>query len=326
MSAMKPSALVVVGASAGGVGPLLDLAASLPADLPASVCIVLHVGAQRSILPQLLSSCGALPARHPADGEALRPGQVYVAPPDRHLLVDADRVRLFHGPRENHARPAIDPLFRSAAIHWGSRCIGVVLSGAMDDGSAGLAAIKASGGAALVQDPQTAFDPSMPHSAMARVAVDHKAEPAALGQFISQFVTICGSVPPGAVPEELVAEHAVFEGDRPMDQLARIGRPSGLTCPECGGALWELDPHRGLRFRCHTGHAYSALALDDAQQRDGDQVLAVAVRTLREREMLLRRMADVAQAIGDDQQAQAGRRQAGCVRAQRDALQELLRD
>ena len=164
--------LVVIGASAGAVPVLLELATQLPAGFPAAVLVVLHVGAHHSVLPELLKGCGALHARHAVDGQALQPGTIEVAPPDLHLLVEGSRIRLQYGPKENHARPAIDPLFRSAALARGPRVIGVLLSGRLDDGTAGLRAIKQCGGLALVQDPDDAEHPEMPRSALACVDVD----------------------------------------------------------------------------------------------------------------------------------------------------------
>lgn len=171
--APAPAHAIVIGASAGGVAALLELAAALPADLDAAIGVVLHVGKRPSILPELLAARGKLAARHPKDGEPLVAGTIYVAPPDHHMLFTQDSVCLSREPREHHARPAIDPLFRSAALAWRERAIGVVLTGELDDGTAGLALIKEFGGIAIVQDPATADEPSMPASAIAHVAVDH---------------------------------------------------------------------------------------------------------------------------------------------------------
>ena len=164
--------LVVIGASAGAVPVLLELASQLPAGFPAAVLVVLHVGAHHSVLPELLKGCGALRARHAVDGQALEPGTIEIAPPDLHLLIDGSRIRLQYGPKENHARPAIDPLFRSAAQAHGPQVIGVLLSGRLDDGTAGLGAIKQCGGLAVVQDPDDAEHPEMPRNALAQVDVD----------------------------------------------------------------------------------------------------------------------------------------------------------
>lgn len=165
--------VVVIGASAGGVTALLEISRALPPAFPAPVCVVQHVGSHPSILPELLQFRGANTAMHAKDGQQLQPGTLLIAPPDRHMLLDGDRVRLTRGPKENHARPAIDPLFRTAAVSLRSRVIAVVLTGQMDDGTAGLAAIKDCGGTAVVQDPATAEEPSMPRSALAKVSVDH---------------------------------------------------------------------------------------------------------------------------------------------------------
>jgi two-component system, chemotaxis family, protein-glutamate methylesterase/glutaminase len=315
--------LIVVGASAGGVAPLLELASSLPADLNAIVCVVLHVGSQRSILPQLLSKRSALPARHAVDGQVPVAGRIYVAPPDHHLLIGKNALRLSRGPRENHARPAIDPLFRTAALHWRERTIGVVLSGAMDDGTAGLAAIHSSGGCTVVQDPATAFDPAMPQSALANVRVDHCVAPDDMGPLLVRLAAKDNAVR-AAAPDIFMHEQAVFEGDRPMDHLSTIGTPVSLGCPECGGGLWELKERAPLRYRCHTGHAYTALSLQAAQEREADHALQASVRALQERAMLLRRLADVAEDTGDARQAAIGREQAQKVQEQVRSLRALI--
>jgi two-component system chemotaxis response regulator CheB len=311
---------ILIGASSGGVAALLQVTSGLPADLQAVVGIVLHVGTQYSILPELLARGGTWRAVHAQNGQALEPGTLYVAPPDQHMLFTRHAVRLSHGPRENHARPAVDPLFRSAALEWRERAIGVVLTGDLDDGTAGLGAIKAYGGTAIVQDPATAFQPSMPASALANVQVDHCL---ALADIAPMLVRLVGGEPPppGSEPGPTPArEQAIFEGDQPLENLAQVGQPSALTCPECGGGLWELKEAKPLRYRCHTGHGYSALSLESAQTEKAEQTLWSSVRALQEREMLLRRLANVAEATGDKIQADVGRRQADRVKAQVEQL------
>jgi two-component system chemotaxis response regulator CheB len=308
-SSMDLPYAIVIGASSGGVSALLEVVAGLPADLPAVVGVVLHVGSQQSILPELLSARGALPAGHARDDEPLRPGRIYVAPPDRHMLFTPKAVQLNRGPRENHARPAIDPLFRSVAVNWRNRAVGVILTGYLDDGTAGLAAIKDCGGTAIVQDPATALEPSMPASAMANVAVDLCLPLHGIAAALRERVTEkpVGDPP---VPEGLLHEQAVFEGAHMLENLKAVAAPSTFTCPDCGGALWEVKDTRPLRYRCHTGHAFTARSLENLQAEVAEHAMWSSVRSLQEREMLLRRLAAVSRATGDAHQADVGVREA----------------
>jgi two-component system chemotaxis response regulator CheB len=286
--------IVAIGGSTGGVPAMIDVVAALPRDFPAAVLAVLHIGANESQMPALLSSRGALRAIHPQDGQVPEPGVVHVAPPDRHMIVEGGRLRLVHGPKEHHTRPAIDPLFRSAAADQRERVIGVVLSGGMDDGTAGLQAIKACGGLAVVQHPATAIDPSMPMSALTYAPVDYVRP---LGQLAPLLVELAGQ-PVGAtpsIPDRLLHELANFQGTRqPMEHLDAIGRPSVFTCPECDGVLWELADTQPPRFRCHTGHAFSLRSLDADQRGSTEDAIWAAMRALQERAQLLRRLADSA--------------------------------
>jgi two-component system, chemotaxis family, protein-glutamate methylesterase/glutaminase len=320
---------IVIGASAGGVGALLELVQALPGPLDAAVGIVLHVGSRHSLLPELLNARGAPNARHARDGEPLAAGSIYVAPPDHHMLFTRDSVRLSRGPRENHARPAIDPLFRSTALTWGDQSIGVVLTGDLDDGTAGLAAIKQCGGLAIVQDPATALEPSMPRSALANVEVDHCLDVPGIARLLHSLASrpAAKEGEPRQPPESILRENAIFEGnlslDTTMQNLAEIGNLTPMTCPECGGGLWEMKKSRPPRYRCHTGHGFSAASLDHAQGQMAEESLWTSVRALREREMLLRRLAAVAEATGDTAQAEAGRREAERVRAQSEQLVQM---
>ena len=316
MATDSPSGfLVVVGSSAGGITALMELAQTLPAGFPAPVCIVQHVGANPSVLPELLSSRGPHPAVHARDRQLLTPGVLHIAPPDHHMLVEGRSLRLTRGPRENHTRPAIDPLFRSAALAWGARTIGVVLTGYMDDGTAGLGAIKDRGGIAVVQDPATAEEPSMPESALRHVAVDHTVPVAEMGALLSSLVQqepVAGSSATPALEHEV----AINRGEVELEHLQAIAQPAGIACPDCGGGLWEVKDSPQLRFRCHTGHAFGVDALAHAQVDAGEQALRSGVRALQEREMLLRRIASVAELTGESGQAEAARRQADRLHAQ----------
>jgi two-component system chemotaxis response regulator CheB len=310
--------LVVIGSSAGGISALLLLAQTLPAGFPAPICVVQHVGSNHSILPELMSNQGPHPAVHARDGQLLTPGVIHIAPPDHHMLVQGRYLRLTRGPRENHTRPAVDPLFRSAALAWGPRTIGVVLTGFMDDGSAGLAAVKDCGGIAIVQDPATAAEPSMPESAMAVTDVDYCVPVEEIPPLLSSLVRQEVKSQPQPAPT-VEREVAINRGDDIVENLMAIAAPAGLGCPDCGGGLFEVKDSRQLRYRCHTGHAFAARTLERAQVEAGEQSMRSGVRALQERELLLRRMAAVSEATGDGTQAAAARRQA-------DRLHEQVRD
>lgn len=245
--------IIVVGASAGGVEALKRLATYLPPDLTAAVFVVLHVG-QTSYLPEILDRAGPLRATKAESGEQFERGRIYVASPGFHLLLHDDHMLLRRGPRENLARPAIDPLFRSAACSYGARVIGVLLSGSLSDGTSGLRAIKAVGGVTVIQDPQDAAVPDMVRSAQRHVQIDHCVPIAGMGDLLARLASEPAGetlpVPPGVRLEAAVAaqEHSA------MSNEDRLGDLSVFVCPECHGPLWEIEDGDMLRFRCHTGH------------------------------------------------------------------------
>jgi two-component system chemotaxis response regulator CheB len=319
--------VVAIGSSSGGVDALLELAAAMPPRFPTIVLVTQHIGDHPSILPELMRARGPNHAMHAHDGDKPLPGTIYVAPPDHHMLLDRDRIRLFRGPRENYCRPAIDPMFRSVALSWRSRAIGVVLTGQLDDGTAGLKAIKQCGGWAIVQDPATAQQPSMPASALANVEVDFRLR---IDEIVPAILRIVGGGEPpqarAAPPESLHREQMIHHGRQTMENLSAIGQPSGLTCPDCGGSLWELKDQKPLRYRCHTGHAFSAQSLQYAQGESAEHALWSSVRSLQEREMLLRRMAFVARAQGDAAQEQAAQEQAERTNEQAQRLVRMIEE
>jgi two-component system chemotaxis response regulator CheB len=294
---VPPRELVLIGASAGGVGALQELVSGLPPDFSASILVVLHVSAEStSVLPQILSRRGPLPAAFARDGDELRRGQIFVAPSDHHMLVRDGHIRLTRGPRENGHRPAIDPLFRTAARAVGGRCIGVVLSGLLDDGAAGLRFLQQHGGAAIVQDPEEALFPSMPRAALAQTAPDRIATAHEMAQVLCELIeepVPIGAAPAPGPPDADEQGRDRVEIEYPPDVAALLaGPPSGLTCPECGGALWEQQETGGSwRFACHTGHAYSLGSLAEEQGRTLEMVLWSAVRALEERADMQRRLA-----------------------------------
>ena len=284
--------LVVIGASAGGVRALQVLAAQLDPGFAAPLLVVQHVGSHPSMLPALLARSGPLPAAHAQDGVRLEPGRIYVAPPDRHMVVDGDLIRVNHGPREHHTRPAVDPLFRSAAVSFGPAAVGVVLTGFLDDGTAGLQAIKRCGGRAVVQDPDDAEAPSMPLSALRYVEVDHCVPLSTMGALLASLVAADPPARIARVPELIEREHAILLGKgEPMAHTTAIGSPSVFACPDCYGTLFQIDGEPP-RFRCHTGHAFSLRSLHHAQAEATDEALWSALRALQEKQMLLSRQAE----------------------------------
>jgi two-component system chemotaxis response regulator CheB len=302
---------VVIGASAGGVEVLRRVVGDLPGNLDATVCVVLHIApGSPSALAPILQRAGRLPCHAAADGEELRPGQILVAPPDRHLVVEDGRVKLTLGPRENGHRPAVDALFRSAALARGVRVIGVILSGTRDDGSAGLAVIKACGGAAVVQDPKEALYAGMPASAIANVAVDAVVPSSLIGSTVAAMVN-GGDVPPGV-------ESSASNDDPPESEQVTT------VCPECGGVLSERSVGGMAQWECRVGHRYSPDSLADAQAHGVEAALWAAVRALEDRELLLTRMADQAEARGQPRSARSFRRRAQAAGEQAEQVRVAL--
>ncbi len=305
--------LVVIGASAGGVEVLTRLVKDLPADLPAAVCIVLHIApGSPSMLAKILGRAGTLPCRPAGDGEALCEGVILVAPPDHHLVINDGHARLTVGPRENGHRPAIDVLFRSAARAYDSRVVGVVLSGTRDDGTAGLAAIKSSGGAAIVQDPADALYPGMPASAIAGVSVDAVVPAGLIGSTIAQMIN--GEDPPPSARRD----------DPASDPPPPDAGPVTAICPECGGVLSERSELGVLQWQCKVGHRYSPETLIDAQADDVEGALWAAVRALGDRAALLERMAHQAERRGQSRSARRFRRQAQSASEQAEIVRHAL--
>jgi two-component system chemotaxis response regulator CheB len=288
--------IIVIGASAGGVEPLKKLISLLPRGFDAAIFIVWHISPSLTgVLPQILSRAGDLPAGNARDNEPIERGRIYVAPPDHHLVLEEGVVRISRGPKENGFRPAVDPLFRSAAYVYGPQVVGIVLSGALDDGTAGLMAIKKFGGIAIVQDPDEAEVRSMPERAMEVVSVDHcvRIEPmAALLLKLSEQ-----EVPEAPVVSEEDRTRTEFEIDIAMQRdkkydVLRHGSLAPLTCPECHGALVSIIEGTHTRFRCHTGHAFSAESLLDAINSSTEQQIWTAIRSLNESILLLNHMGD----------------------------------
>jgi two-component system, chemotaxis family, protein-glutamate methylesterase/glutaminase len=290
--------IVVIGSSAGGVEALRRFCRGLSEDFPASVFIAQHLSpSARSALPQILDKAGPLPAATPEEGETVRPGRIYVAAPDRHMLLKDGRILMRRGPLENRTRPAADALFRSAAVAYGSRVIGVVLTGLLDDGTEGLIAIKKAGGLSVIQDPDDAEWPSMPRMAMERDHVDHCLPLAGIPALLGRLV--CETAGPShPLPADILAEAAISEREfAVMDSRSTTpGSPSPLSCPDCGGVLNQIENKASLRFRCQVGHAFTPDGLAAAQNDELERALGIAVRTHRDRMRLFDNMRREAQA------------------------------
>ncbi|MEH1844775.1 MAG: chemotaxis protein CheB [Nostoc sp.] len=293
---MPKQNIIVVGGSAGGVEALTYLVKHLPPDLNAAVIIVLHIPSHiRSVLLRILSRVGKLPVSHAQDGEAIVPGWIYVAPPDYHLLLEPGYLRLTRGAKENRCRPAIDPLFRSAAKTYGQRVIAVLLTGMLDDGTAGLVAVKMRGGVAIVQNPNDALYPDMPRNAIENVEdIDHIVPLSDIPSILAALVNTPMEVEtekPIPSKMEFESEIAKLNLEAVENESDRPGKPSTFGCPDCGGILWEIQEGNLLRFRCRTGHAFSAKTLLATQSDALDEALWVALRALEEKASLSHRMA-----------------------------------
>jgi two-component system, chemotaxis family, protein-glutamate methylesterase/glutaminase len=289
--------IIVIGTSAGGLKALGAILGALPPDLAAVIFIVQHLAPDKpSILPQILSDLSPLPASHPSDRELIQTGRIYIAPPDHHLLVNQGAMRVVRGPQENRFRPAIDTLFRSAARAYGTRVVGVVLTGYLDDGTVGLQAIKKRGGVAIVQDPQEAEYPSMAKSALRFVKIDHCLPLAEIPGLLVQL-----SQDPAAaeeeypVTEEIEVESKIAEQQMNTQEflthVESIGTRTTYTCPECSGSIWQIGQEHPLRFRCHIGHSFTANVFLSEQTQNLENALWSAVRAMEEKVTFSRQMA-----------------------------------
>lgn len=320
--------VIAIGASAGGVPALETLTAGLPPDLAAPILLVLHVGAHDSRLPAVLARRTPLKVTHARPGDTLSAGCIHIAPPDHHMLLEpGGRIALSRGPKEHYTRPAIDPLFRSVALACGPRAIGVILTGMLDDGTAGLQAIKRGGGIAVVQDPKDAAVPSMPASALANVRVDHCVPLREIAPLLAGLA----AEQPVAEPSEdtdmttIDAEQHLFNGEGDaFEHLRRIAEPSSFACPDCHGGLWRVRGARPTRFRCHTGHAYSGRTLDYAYRMAGDEAQWNALRALQERAALVEQLIDDPASGSAPSERVRLHQLRDSLRAQTDALRRII--
>jgi two-component system, chemotaxis family, protein-glutamate methylesterase/glutaminase len=323
-----PDRIVVIGASAGGIDALRLLTAGLPPDFPSPIVVVLHMSPESpGILHDILDRSGPLRASTVRDGERLEAGRIFVAPPDRHVLLEPGKLHLTRGPRENRFRPAIDPLFRTAAQVYGPAAIGVILTGNLDDGTAGLWAIKKMGGTAIVQDPADAMFPAMPANARRHIKVDHCVPLAAIAPLLVRLTAAPVDEYAVALPEHTHVDIKIAREEDPLEAgLRQVTEPSSIACPECHGVLMQLKEEGRIRFRCHTGHAYSADSLVAEISEGIEEALWIAIRSMQEGGMLMRQLVEhhtVAAIPGD---AEALKERAAALDRQADALRALVTD
>ena len=322
--------IIVIGASAGGVEALRDLCASLPPDISAAIFIVWHIPSySQGLLPRMLQPVSQLPVANALHDQAIMPGTITVAPPDHHMLLENDRVRLTQGPRENRFRPAVDPLFRSAAFYCGPRVIGVVLSGSLDDGTSGLWAIKDRGGIAVAQDPIDTLFPDMPTNAIRNVSVDHVVLARDMGPLLERLARETINLPEPQAPASLSLEvGSAAMGETDDEDMRQIGDLSQFTCPDCHGSLWRIAEGKIVRFRCRTGHAYSTEALLAELTDSIERTLWESVRGLEENASLLEHLGSHLREHGENGVADEYLRRAAetkaSARAVRDAIEATV--
>ena len=299
MSDLNNRDIIVIGGSSGAIAPLKTILGSLPAETPAAVFIVIHIPARSlGLLATVAAAASAWPVYQATEGMPIAPGNIYLAVPDHHLILTKGHIKLGRGPRENMARPAIDPLFRSAAAAYGSRVVGVILSGLLNDGAAGLEAIKRCGGIAVVQDPADALADEMPRSATQATTVDLSIPSARIGDVLSDLaLQAAGPIVP--IPPEIRLEVDIAAGERvDSEVMRRFADPAALTCPACGGIMSAVRGGKPLRFRCQVGHAMTADVIAKEQENAVDEALRVALRIIEERAELVTRMAEDGRVTG----------------------------
>jgi two-component system chemotaxis response regulator CheB len=293
--------IIVIGASAGGIEALRILVSGLPENFAGSLFIVVHMPASSpGLLASILERAGPLPATCVTGHEPVEAGRIYVPSPDHHLLLEQGSVCVSRGPKENRFRPAVDPLFRSAAQAYGSRVIGIVLTGGLDDGTAGLVAVKQLGGTAIVQDPDDALCSSMPRSAMQEVEVDHSVPIAGMASLLVRLTSEeVEEKRKYIVPEEIKTEVAIARQEKPFEAgVLALGTPSMFSCPESHGVLLQIKSGNLTRFRCHTGHAYSIRSLLADINEGIEDALWSAIRAIEEKVLLMQHLAEHVQEGG----------------------------
>lgn len=318
--------LILIGGSAGGLEAATRVVAELEDDLPAAVVLVLHMGdGPASSIAKTLAKAGSLPATLVTDGEPIQAGRIYLAPPDHHAVLQTDGIYLTRGPRVNRVRPAIDLTFRSGAVAYGPQTIGVLLSGMLDDGVAGLDAIKRCGGVTVVQDPADALYPEMPESAILHGLPDHTLPAPAIGSVLNRLIRTTAAASKADIPDDIMVENR-FDLNRKDDlrEMDRLGSQVPLSCPECGGPLWEIEQNGSARYRCHIGHSLTTRILQRQQDEAIESTLWVAFRTLEEKARMQERLTRREKEAGRHRSAEAFQQRAVETQDQAEQLRKLL--
>lgn len=318
--------IIVIGASAGGLQSIAKLISNIPQGLPAAVFVVLHVSKKSmgDIIVNHFQRSTSLKCHIPEDSEEIREGYLYVAPPDFHLFIKDNCIRLTKGPEENRWRPSIDVLFRSAAASHGSNVTGIVLTGLLDDGTSGMSAIKRCGGITIVQEPSEADFPDMPNNVLNNVDVDYRVPVNDIGYILGDIFSKPSS-PPQEIPEDVKIEADITERlSVSIDNLKKLGTQTLFTCPDCGGGLWEIKNDNIHRYRCHTGHVYTENILLEKQAEALNESIWVSIRMLEERRNLLLTMASHEQDHGNYDRAEGDRQKAELMKVHIERLKAVL--
>jgi two-component system chemotaxis response regulator CheB len=325
----RPQYLIVVGASAGGLNAVIELCAQLDLTVDAAVCVALHVShiSMTDILAQRIQRNSPFKCKVAEDGESLERHHIYMAAADKHLLVKKSQLVLGQGPAENRWRPSIDALFRSAAVAYNSRTVGVILTGLLQDGTSGMQAIKKSGGICIVQDPKDAEYPDMPQAVLDNVEVDYCIPLSQMGFLLKEKTAYAHHAAPADVPDDIRIEAAIAERVAiGVDLMGPLGEKSIFTCPDCGGSLWEIDEGKLPRYRCHIGHAFTEKELQLRQNETLESTLWVALRMMEERRQLLLKMAGEEKSKGWERSACNKAKRALELKVHIDRLKQLLFD
>jgi two-component system chemotaxis response regulator CheB len=329
IQAVPEKRVIVVGASAGGVEAISTMLRGIPPPVTSPIFIVLHTSPDApSLLPDIFSRAAGREARHPRHGERYKAGLIYVARPDHHLLIERDgTITVSRGPRENRHRPAIDPLFRSAAVAVEGNAIGIILSGTLDDGTAGMIAIKERGGVGIVQDPDDAVYPGMPQSAIEHAEIDFVVRATEIGATLLRIIgeTSKGRVKPRNVADRMEMETRIAAMDKDaMNTDDRPGTPSAYSCPECGGVLWEIQEGHFERYRCRVGHAYSPENALGAQAEVIEEALWAALKTLDETARMSKKLAANERARGHEWMVERFEEKEREAREKAEAIRKLI--